>query len=289
MSYSGLPYIHAVFDVAAWLASMTVFWWNTRHLIPSEALPANRVAHPGLYAVTAGCGALVRRDVLRHGQRVALRDVRSGLLHGRRHRRRHRRDRGLNALHRPARLDRLRLCRTACRRRRGRPHRLLLRRPRRLHLRHADRVALGRRFRRRHRAPSGAALRSAAMAAFWSFSAFLRGATTASGWQVLPVRRLSMRCSASSGNSSSPTARWSGRSTCFTCLSRRSSCYAWRYDRRGEQAHDDAVARKSAPYVFLGQTTSLCETCLALVPAKIVERGRRRLYSRSAAAEHGVQ
>ena len=26
MSYFGLPYIHAVFDVAAWLASMTVFW-----------------------------------------------------------------------------------------------------------------------------------------------------------------------------------------------------------------------------------------------------------------------
>jgi phosphatidylglycerol---prolipoprotein diacylglyceryl transferase len=58
MSYFGLPYIHAVFDVAAWLASMTVFCWTTRHLIPPEALPANRVAHPGLYAVTAGAGAL---------------------------------------------------------------------------------------------------------------------------------------------------------------------------------------------------------------------------------------
>ena len=33
----------------------------------------------------------------------------------------------------------------------------------------------------------------------------------------------------------------------------------------------DGVARKSAPYLFLGQTTSLCETCLGLVPAKIVE------------------
>ena len=32
----------------------------------------------------------------------------------------------------------------------------------------------------------------------------------------------------------------------------------------------DGVARKSAPYLFLGQTTSLCETCLALVPAKKV-------------------
>ena len=29
----------------------------------------------------------------------------------------------------------------------------------------------------------------------------------------------------------------------------------------------DGIARKSAPYLFLGQTTSLCETCLGLVPA----------------------
>jgi phosphatidylglycerol---prolipoprotein diacylglyceryl transferase len=58
MSYFGLPYIHAVFDVAAWLASMAAFWLTTRHLIPAEALPANRVPHPGLYAVTAGAGAL---------------------------------------------------------------------------------------------------------------------------------------------------------------------------------------------------------------------------------------
>lgn len=58
MSYFGLPYIHAAFDVLAWLASMTVFVLTTRHLIPAEALPANRVSHPGLYAVTAGSGAL---------------------------------------------------------------------------------------------------------------------------------------------------------------------------------------------------------------------------------------
>ena len=27
----------------------------------------------------------------------------------------------------------------------------------------------------------------------------------------------------------------------------------------------DGIARKSAPYLFLGQTTSLCETCLGLL------------------------
>ena len=32
----------------------------------------------------------------------------------------------------------------------------------------------------------------------------------------------------------------------------------------------NAPLRKITPYVFYGQTTSLCETCLALVPAKII-------------------
>lgn len=58
MTYFGLPYIHAVFDVVAWLASMTVFWLVTRHLLPADVLPANRVEHPGAYAITAGLGAL---------------------------------------------------------------------------------------------------------------------------------------------------------------------------------------------------------------------------------------
>ena len=58
MTLFGLPYIHAVFDVLAWLASMTVFTLTTRHLLPPQALPANRVPYPGLYAVTAGMGAL---------------------------------------------------------------------------------------------------------------------------------------------------------------------------------------------------------------------------------------
>ena len=36
------------------------------------------------------------------------------------------------------------------------------------------------------------------------------------------------------------------------------------------------TVRRQTPYVFFGQTTSLCDECLALVPAKIVieeERG----------------
>jgi prolipoprotein diacylglyceryltransferase len=58
MSWFGLPYIHAVFDVAAWLASMATFWLVTRRLLPPEVLPAYRVPHPGAYAIAAGAGAL---------------------------------------------------------------------------------------------------------------------------------------------------------------------------------------------------------------------------------------
>jgi uncharacterized radical SAM superfamily Fe-S cluster-containing enzyme len=46
--------------------------------------------------------------------------------------------------------------------------------------------------------------------------------------------------------------------------------------------------RKVAPYLFQGQTTSLCETCLALVPAKIISEGDNVYYLKRC-REHGVQ
>jgi uncharacterized radical SAM superfamily Fe-S cluster-containing enzyme len=47
-------------------------------------------------------------------------------------------------------------------------------------------------------------------------------------------------------------------------------------------------SRKSAPYLFFGETTSLCETCLGLVPAKvIVEQGS--VFYLKRCREHGVQ
>jgi uncharacterized radical SAM superfamily Fe-S cluster-containing enzyme len=48
------------------------------------------------------------------------------------------------------------------------------------------------------------------------------------------------------------------------------------------------ASRKPRPYIFLGQTTSLCETCLSLVPAKILEEGEAVYYLKRC-AEHGVQ
>jgi len=49
-----------------------------------------------------------------------------------------------------------------------------------------------------------------------------------------------------------------------------------------------ASVRKAAPYLFLGQTTSLCETCLELVPAKVIGEDGSVFYLKRC-REHGVQ
>ena len=41
----------------------------------------------------------------------------------------------------------------------------------------------------------------------------------------------------------------------------------------------NAPIRKIAPYIFYGQTTSMCDTCMALVPAKIIIEDEQRLLS----------
>ncbi len=50
----------------------------------------------------------------------------------------------------------------------------------------------------------------------------------------------------------------------------------------------NAPLRKVRPYVFWGQTTSLCETCLGLVPTKIVIQDNEVWYEKRC-ARHGVQ
>jgi len=49
-----------------------------------------------------------------------------------------------------------------------------------------------------------------------------------------------------------------------------------------------SAARGVAPYLFLGQTTSLCETCLDLVPAKVIAEGNLVFYQKRCRS-HGVQ
>lgn len=51
---------------------------------------------------------------------------------------------------------------------------------------------------------------------------------------------------------------------------------------------DPGPVRKPRPYIFLGQTTSLCESCMALVPAKIIQENEAVYYLKRCAA-HGVQ
>jgi 7,8-dihydro-6-hydroxymethylpterin dimethyltransferase len=46
--------------------------------------------------------------------------------------------------------------------------------------------------------------------------------------------------------------------------------------------------RKTAPYLFHGQTVSLCETCLAPVPAKVILEGQNVYYLKRCRS-HGVQ
>ncbi|MCP5087058.1 MAG: radical SAM protein [Rhodobacteraceae bacterium] len=50
----------------------------------------------------------------------------------------------------------------------------------------------------------------------------------------------------------------------------------------------NAPLRKSAPYIFLGQTMSMCEKCLALVPTKIIRQSEDIFYQKRC-PEHGVQ
>jgi uncharacterized radical SAM superfamily Fe-S cluster-containing enzyme len=50
----------------------------------------------------------------------------------------------------------------------------------------------------------------------------------------------------------------------------------------------NAPLRRSRPYIFWGQTQSLCEVCLALVPAKIEIVGNEVWYEKRC-RQHGVQ
>lgn len=48
------------------------------------------------------------------------------------------------------------------------------------------------------------------------------------------------------------------------------------------------MSNKARPYIFYGYTQSLCETCLAVVPTKIIFQNEK-VYYQKRCAEHGVQ
>jgi hypothetical protein len=55
-----------------------------------------------------------------------------------------------------------------------------------------------------------------------------------------------------------------------------------------ETSRPAAPERKAAPYIFHGQTSSLCETCLEVVPAKVIIEDDQVFYQKRCRA-HGVQ
>ena len=56
----------------------------------------------------------------------------------------------------------------------------------------------------------------------------------------------------------------------------------------GPRQPAEPFERKAAPYVFHGQTTSLCETCLEPVPAKVILEDACVWYLKRC-LRHGVQ
>ena len=52
-------------------------------------------------------------------------------------------------------------------------------------------------------------------------------------------------------------------------------------------AEKSELHRKSLPWIFYGQTTSLCETCFELVPAKIIGEDGKVFYQKRC-SQHGV-
>src|SRR5438309_6645359 len=74
--------------------------------------------------------------------------------------------------------------------------------------------------------------------------------------------------------------------SCWGCLSMESLGGTATAQASSEQPEN--VQRKSAHYIFHGQTTSLCETCLEPVPAKIIIEDDHVFYLKRC-RDHGVQ
>ena len=94
-----------------------------------------------------------------------------------------------------------------------------------------------------------------------------------------------MRCSASSGSSSSPIRTVVGPFNLFHFVCIALVRLQPLHDCRGRTMN---FVRPSKAYSFYGQTMSLCETCLQLVHAKITIEGNDVFYVKRC-PEHGTQ
>ena len=230
--------IHGAFDVLAWLAAGLALLWLTR---------GAKVAFP---AVAGRRLALSRGAPVRRRHRRLLfgtanlwlsQQCRHRPLDRGRHRGRHRGGRALQAQRRhhapaPARASR---CRSRSASRSAASAAISPGLDDFTYGTPTD-AALGPRFRRRHRAPSGAALRERRDGGVRGRSTSLRvrpRRPLRDRQRLLSRRRLLRRCSASSGSSSSPMAPLIGPFTLFHLLSARDLRLRRRHDR--DRAHSE--------------------------------------------------
>ena len=174
------PAAHYAGDLVAWVAAALAARWQHQRW-PEQARRLSRTVEPS-YFIALGLGRGCGRWLF--GSANSLRALRHRAVaqHRRGARRRDRRGRALEArARRSAARPAARLVRPICARDRRRPARLPVRRPARLHLRRPDRAALGGGPRRRHRPPSGPALRIAGDGSF-SLALYPRAAEPARSW-----------------------------------------------------------------------------------------------------------
>src|SRR5262249_42935914 len=159
---------------------------------------------------------------------------------------------------------------------RRRPSWLLLRRARRHDLRYRDDAPVGDRFRRRRAAPPGTALRSGGNGGIFcgvrrAVSPRRRGGAGPRGLSVCRgLRDATVRLGVSQAlrhggrtvQPVSPVVAGPGRLRCPLRLPGVEPAMSLSPALAPLTGIAAAAPRKSRPYVFLGQTTSLCETCL---------------------------
>ena len=286
------PAFHYVGDTAAWVAAALAARWQYRDG-REDAVGLSKITSPS-YFIALGFGALVGAWLLGsanslRGPIAAPSHSIAGALAG-----------GIVAVelwklaHGVRSLDRRSVGAADLRRHHHRPARLLVRRPARLHLRRSDRACRG----RWTSATASAAIPSSFMNP-WRWPCSLLVYFARAGRQ----RRLGPRpcfprddyllCWSALPVGIPQAVSGGARSAEPVSLPDAGAGRIWNYSGGGatteaSSARLSSPQRKAAHYLFHGQTTSLCETCLELGPGQDHHRGREGLLP-EALPRHGVQ